>query len=104
MLIKQKLHIKTFALDNGQDLLLSGEVDIAMEWNGEILQVMDEGDDLSYVVPKEGSIIWPDTLAIPEDAQHPENAHKFVNYLLDAEAGANSGRVTGRWTFIDDRI
>lgn len=37
LLIKQKPHIKVFAEDNGQDLLLSGEVDLTMEWNGDIL-------------------------------------------------------------------
>lgn len=88
LLTKQKPHIKTFAEDNGQDLLLSGEVDLTMEWNGDILQVMAEDDDISYVVPKEGSLVWQDTLCIPTGARHPENAHKFINYLLDAEAGA----------------
>ena len=88
LLIKQKPHIKVFAPDNGQDLLLSGEVDIAMEWNGDILQVMAEDPDLSYVVPKEGSVVWEDALAVPTGAPHPENAHAFINYILDADAGA----------------
>ena len=29
-----------------------------MEWNGDILQAMEEDPDISYVVPKEGSIVW----------------------------------------------
>jgi spermidine/putrescine transport system substrate-binding protein len=88
LLIKQKPHIKVFAEDNGQDLLLSGEVDLTMEWNGDILQVMEEDDDLSYVVPKEGSLLWQDCLCIPKGAPHPENAHTFINFILDAEVGA----------------
>tara|TARA_B100001123_G_scaffold239014_1_gene267552 strand:+ start:2253 stop:3272 length:1020 start_codon:yes stop_codon:yes gene_type:complete len=88
LLIKQKPNIKVFASDNGQDLLLSGEVDIAMEWNGDILQAMEEDSDISYVVPKEGSVVWEDALAIPKGARHPENAHKFINFLLEPEAGA----------------
>ena len=88
LIIKQKPHIKTFAEDNGQDLLLSGEVDLAMEWNGDILQIMEEDDDISYVVPKEGSNIWQDCLCIPKGAPHPENAHAFMNFILDAEVGA----------------
>ena len=88
LLIKQKPHIKVFAEDNGQDLLLSGEVDLTMEWNGDILQVMEEDDDISYVVPKEGGLLWQDCLCIPVGAPHPENAHKLINYILDAEAGA----------------
>ncbi|MDC0948279.1 spermidine/putrescine ABC transporter substrate-binding protein [Gammaproteobacteria bacterium] len=88
MVIKQKPHIKSFADDNGQDLLLSGEVDLAMEWNGDILQVMEEDDDIGYVVPKEGGLLWQDCLCIPTGAPHPENAHAFINYILDAEVGA----------------
>ncbi len=88
LLIKQKPHVKVFAEDNGQDLLLSGEVDLAMEWNGDILQIMAEDDDISYVVPKEGSNVWQDCLCIPTGAPHPENAHTFINFVLEAEAGA----------------
>ena len=55
MLIKQKPNIKSFHEDNGQDLLLSGEVDVVMEYNGDIAQVMTEDDDLNFVVPKEGA-------------------------------------------------
>ena len=65
LVIRQKPHIKAFAEDNGQDLLISGEVDLTMEWNGDILQVMAEDDDLGYSVPKEGGLLWEDTLAIP---------------------------------------
>ncbi len=88
LLIRQKQHIKAFADDNGQDLLLSGEVDLTMEWNGDILQVMEEDDDLSYVVPNEGGLLWQDCLCIPRGAPHVENAHKFINFILDAEPGA----------------
>src|SRR3546814_665489 len=89
LLIKQKPHIKVFAEDNGQDLLLSGEVDIAMEWNGDILQVMAEDDDIGYVVPKEGCLLWEDTLAIPNGAPHPENAHAFIDFVLRRGGGGD---------------
>ena len=71
LLIAQKKNIKVFADDNGQDLLASGEVDLCQEWNGDIVQVMAEDDDLDYVVPKEGSLLWQDTVAIPTGAPHP---------------------------------
>lgn len=87
MVIKQKPNIAAFAPDNGQDLLLAGEVDLAMEWNGDILQVMAEDDDIGYAIPKEGGMLWEDTLCIPNGGPNPEGAHAFINYLLDAEAG-----------------
>ncbi len=83
LIIKQKPHIKSFAEDNGQDLLASGEVDLVMEWNGDIAQLMAEDDDIGYVLPSEGGALWEDTLAIPRGAPHPENAHAFINFIHD---------------------
>ncbi len=88
LLIKQKKHIKTLAGDNGQDLLLAGEVDITMEYNGDIVQVQAEDEDIGYVVPKEGGIVWFDNMAIPTGAPHPENSHAFINHINDAEVNA----------------
>jgi spermidine/putrescine transport system substrate-binding protein len=88
MYIKQKPNIKVFHDDNGQDLLLSGEVDIVMEYNGDIAQVMAEDPDLDFVVPKEGSIINSDCLCIPKGAPRPDNAHQFINFVLDGRNGA----------------
>lgn len=87
MLIRQKPNIKAFHEDNGQDLLLSGEVDLVLEYNGDIAQIMTEDDDIGFVLPNEGSQLNSDTLCIPRGAPHPLNAHAFINYLLDAEAG-----------------
>jgi spermidine/putrescine transport system substrate-binding protein len=88
LLIKQKPNIKAFAPDSGQDMLLSGECDIVMEWNGDIISVMAEDGDLAYAVPDEGTIVWTDNVCIPTGAPHPENAHAFLNHILDAKVNA----------------
>ena len=88
LLIKQKPNISVFHDDNGQDLLLSGDIDIVIEYNGDIAQVMKEDRDLDFVVPKQGSQISSDCLCIPKGAPNAELAHAFINYLLDAKAGA----------------
>lgn len=87
MLTRQKANVKAFHEDNGQDLLLNKEVDLVLEYNGDMAQAMKEDDDLGFVIPKEGSQLNADNLAIPKNAPHPKNAHAFINYLLDAEAG-----------------
>jgi spermidine/putrescine transport system substrate-binding protein len=89
MYIRQKPNIKIFHNDEGQDLLLSGDIDIVMEYNGDIAQVMTEDPDLDFVVPKEGSILNSDCLCIPAGAPRPDNAHQFINFVLDARNGAN---------------
>jgi spermidine/putrescine transport system substrate-binding protein len=87
LLIASKKMVKKYADDNGQDLLAQGEVDLAVEYNGDIAQVMAEDEDITYVVPKEGSNVWEDTVAIAAGAPHPENAHAFINFIFDKDAG-----------------
>ncbi len=89
MLIKQKPYIKVFHHDDGQDLLAKGEVDLVLEYNGDIAQKMAEDKDIDFVIPKEGSQLNSDNLCIPVGAKHPNNAHKFINFILDAQYGAD---------------
>jgi spermidine/putrescine transport system substrate-binding protein len=87
MMIKQKPHIKKFHEDDGQELLAKGDVDLVLEYNGDIAQIMAEDPDIGFVIPKEGSQLNSDCLCIPKGAKHPKNAHAFINYVLSAEAG-----------------
>ncbi len=88
LLIAAKPRVKQFAPDTAQDLLLADEVDVCLEYNGDILQVMEEDDDLAYVVPEEGSQIWEDCMCIPTGAPHPEEAHAFISHILQPEVKA----------------
>ncbi len=91
----QKKHIKVIAKDNGQDLLLSGEVDIAVEWSGDILTVMEEDDDLSYAAPLDGAFRWVDNMSIAKGAPNLENAHTFINFMLGDRIGADLADFVG---------
>ncbi len=68
--------------------LSSGEICIALGYNGDVLQARDRavenqtGVQVGYSVPKEGTIIWFDSMAIPVDAPHPGNAHLFIDYMM----------------------
>ncbi len=80
--------IATFAPDTGQDLLDQGEVDIAVEWSGDIFQLMEENEDIRYTIPEEGTIIWTDNLVIPKGAPNQELAEQFINFTLEPEVSA----------------
>jgi len=41
--------------------------------------------DIRYAIPKEGSVIWIDMMAIPHNAPHRKNAHLFINFILRPE-------------------
>jgi spermidine/putrescine transport system substrate-binding protein len=93
-LIQQRDTIAAFAPDTGQALLNQGEVDLAFEWSGDILQVMKENPDLRYVIPKEGSIIWTDNMAIPKQAAHQRLAEQFINFILEPQISAQISNFT----------
>ncbi len=95
LIVRQKEHLALFADDDGQTRLKNGEVDLVQEWSGDITQVMAKDDDIGYVVPREGSLLWQDSVCIPAGAENVDSAHAFINYLLEAEVGADIARAIG---------
>ena len=70
-------------------MLADKEADLVIEYNGDIAQRHDKDPDIGFVVPKEGSELSSDTLCIPTGAPRPDNAHKFINFVLDGKNGAD---------------
>ena len=42
---------------------------------------------LNMVFPKEGPVLWVDTLAIPKTSKNPDGAHKLINYFARCKSG-----------------
>jgi putative spermidine/putrescine transport system substrate-binding protein/putrescine transport system substrate-binding protein len=51
--------------------------------------------NIAYAIPKEGSNLWFDLLAVPADASNPKEAHAFINYLLDPQVIAKVSASVG---------
>lgn len=74
--------------------LANGDVCVAIGWSGDILQAMDRADEaengveVAYTIPVEGTSVWFDMLTIPKDAKNADNAYKFINYLLEPKVMA----------------
>jgi putrescine transport system substrate-binding protein len=66
--------------------LAAGEICVAIGWSGDVLFARDEGakagHEIAYVIPREGSMLWFDMLAIPADAPNPAAAHAFIDFVL----------------------
>jgi spermidine/putrescine transport system permease protein len=88
LLLEQKPLVKTYNASNYEDVLLSGDVWLAHGWNGQFAKVMDQDPNLDYVIPKEGSSLFVDSLVIPASAPHPELAHAFIDFTLEPEIAA----------------
>ena len=86
-----KPYIRYFHSSQYIDDLGNGEICVALGYSGDIFIASDnaaEGVEVSYVIPKEGAATLFDFLAIPADAPHPDNAHKFINYILEPQVVA----------------
>jgi putrescine transport system substrate-binding protein len=76
--------------------LANGDLCLALGWSGDFAQARrraleaGKGVAIAYSLPKEGSLSIVDVLAIPADAPHPANAHRFINYLLRPEVAAKN--------------
>ncbi len=71
--------------------LANGDICVAVGWSGDILQGATRAEEagngvkVAYTIPKEGTAVWFDMLAIPSDTPHPELAHQLLDYLLRAD-------------------
>ena len=84
-------NLAAFDSDQYDELLTAGQTVIAHGYSGNIVVSIDdyEGDDeYTYIVPSQGGTIWTDNMALPFDAPHPCTAHTFINFILDAQNGA----------------
>jgi len=83
--------LAAFDSDQYEDLLISGETAVAHGYSGDFFVGFDENDawdDYAYLIPEEGAVRWVDTMAVLADAPHPCTAHAFINFILDAQNGA----------------
>ena len=94
MLKKVRPDIKRFNSGGQIDDLASGNVCVALGWAGDFNLARKRSienkseQNIVALVPKTGGIMFMDTMAIPADAPHPGNAHKFINYVLQPKVVA----------------
>lgn len=72
----------------GLNKVIAGTVDIAVCYNGDAIQACSEHDNVGFVNPKEGTVVWVDSMCIPREAPNPDLAMKFINFIMDANVGA----------------
>ncbi|MFA6004464.1 MAG: spermidine/putrescine ABC transporter substrate-binding protein [Elusimicrobiota bacterium] len=89
LLLKQKPLLKQYTSSTYIDSLVSGEVALAMAWSGDVLQAIKENPQLDYVIPKEGSYRYVDSMCLMRAGQHQPDAVRLIDYLLRPEIAAD---------------
>lgn len=91
-------NVTTFDSDQYTDNLVNGEVAVAHGYSGNFFATffeIENADQYAYVIPQEGATLWTDNMAVPANAEHPCTAHTFINFLMDADNGAQ----LTNWTY-----
>jgi len=86
-LIEQKPLVLSYVGDEMKDKMIAGEAAMTIAWSGDAAMCIGQNPDLAYVIPKEGSNVWIDSMVIPRTAQNVEAARLFINYMCRPDVG-----------------
>jgi spermidine/putrescine transport system substrate-binding protein len=78
----------------GKNKVLGKLASAAMVYSGEAARGMAEDKQTTYIIPREGSQIWQDNLAVLAKAPHRDLAEKFINFVLDPRNAARISNFT----------
>ena len=84
-----------YVTDEVIDGMINGNKDIAVVYSGDATTILEENEDMSFWMPKEGTNLWSDAMVIPANAENPLLAHEFINYVLTYEASMDNSEYVG---------
>jgi len=94
-------YIRKFHSSEYINALAGGNICLAFGYSGDILQARDRAAKaadkrtIAYAVPTQGAMLWIDVAAIPKDAPNPDNALRFLDFMLEPKVAAASSELTG---------
>lgn len=91
--LRENIHVLEY--ENLHNSLISGDISVAYTFTPYVALALDANPNLKVVWPKEGLGFGIDGAFIPANAPHPDNAHAFLNYLLDGQVAAT----TAEWQY-----
>ncbi|MBM5459381.1 extracellular solute-binding protein [Pseudomonas sp. P66] len=100
LLLKIRPYIRKFQSQPVTDLV-NGNLCLSLGYSGDMTQAQRTADSASrkvsfqYRIPREGTTVWMDNMAIPVDAKHPEYAYTFINFVMRPENMAAISNFTG---------
>ena len=95
-LMKVRGNVKKFHSSEYINALANGDICFVVGYSGDILQAKKRaeeaknGIEIAYAIPKEGALMWFDSMAIPADAPNAENAFAFINFMMKPDIAARN--------------
>jgi putrescine transport system substrate-binding protein len=100
-LLAARPYLRRFESLDYIDDLAQGRVCVVFASAGGVFQARDRGlaatpsREIAYATPREGSLLWIDVIAIPRDAPDVDNAHRFIDFMLEPGVAAYTTEATG---------
>ena len=88
-------NVSAFIADEIKMHLMNHEMPIGITFSGEAAMVMEDHEELTYVVPPEGSNLWFDNMVIPKGGHNPQGAHALISFLLRPDIAARNAEYIG---------
>jgi spermidine/putrescine transport system substrate-binding protein len=89
VLLENRDNVRGFYGNDYADQLGTGNLAVSMAWSGDVFALALDNPNLRFIVPEEGAMRFTDNMAIPAGAEHPTDAHLFMNYVYDTRIAAN---------------
>lgn len=81
-LVEQKPLVKAYVVDDVKDRMIAGEGALAVVWSGDAQYIMERNKDVAYIIPKEGTNIWIDSMVILKGSKNKDAAMAFIDYMM----------------------
>lgn len=85
LLKEQKKVVQAYVMDEIFDKMGAGEALVAPYYAGDAVTLMDEYEDLGFVIPKSGTNLFIDAMCIPVGAKQKEAAEMYINFMCEPD-------------------
>ena len=84
-----------YVIDEVIDNMAQGRKDLAIVYSGDAAYILDENESMSFYNPDCGTNVWVDAMVIPANAENPDLAYKFIDYVLSYDAAMDNTDAVG---------
>ncbi len=94
-LIRQKPLVQAYVMDQIFDKMANGEAVLAPYYAGDAVTLIKSNPDIGFVIPKTGTNKFVDSMCIPKNSRHKENAEKYINFMCETDIAIANLKQTG---------
>lgn len=91
----QKPLVQAYVMDQIFDKMGNGEAALAPYYTGDAALLTQRNSDIGFVIPKEGTNKFVDAMCVPKNAEHPNEAMAYINFMCAPEIAVENIKYIG---------